>query len=249
MHRDTKLGLALGMLVIGFATAFCFPRESPSDISSSPVAVSPELQFIPIRAYPSEAVSHPVEEVVTDAPSLTDSASLVAPTPSAEVFPLEAASDTPPTAAPAVPDPAPGLVAAANSNAPRTYRVEAGDTLSGIAFRYLGSSAKYYDLFAANQDQLSTPDALKVGMVLRLPVEGEGAESSALNLAGTAPEPLPTLAIPERHTVKAGETLEGISRLYFGDASLVPQLRAANPHLSDPQHLSVGSVIELPAVR
>ena len=32
MHRDTKLGLALAILVMGFAAALCFPRVTPETV-------------------------------------------------------------------------------------------------------------------------------------------------------------------------------------------------------------------------
>jgi nucleoid-associated protein YgaU len=51
----------------------------------------------------------------------------------------------------------------------KTYTVKAGDTLSEIAKRELGSANKYMDIFNANRDQLSDPDTIKPGQVLKIP--------------------------------------------------------------------------------
>jgi LysM repeat protein len=51
----------------------------------------------------------------------------------------------------------------------RTYTVQAGDTLSGIAQRFYGSAADWHGLFAANQSTISDPSLIYVGQVLRLP--------------------------------------------------------------------------------
>lgn len=54
-------------------------------------------------------------------------------------------------------------------DAERTYTVKAGDTLSKIAKETLGSAGDYMEIFNANRDQLSDPDKIKPGQVLKLP--------------------------------------------------------------------------------
>ena len=51
----------------------------------------------------------------------------------------------------------------------KTYTVKAGDTLSGIAKSELGSAGSYMKIFEANRDQLSDPDKIKPGQVLKIP--------------------------------------------------------------------------------
>ena len=51
----------------------------------------------------------------------------------------------------------------------RTYTVKAGDTLSGIAKAQLGDGNAYMKIFEANRDQLSNPDLIKPGQVLKMP--------------------------------------------------------------------------------
>jgi nucleoid-associated protein YgaU len=50
-----------------------------------------------------------------------------------------------------------------------TYTVKPGDTLSGIAQRFLGNASEYMDIFNANRDQLTDPDKIKPGQVLKIP--------------------------------------------------------------------------------
>jgi nucleoid-associated protein YgaU len=53
--------------------------------------------------------------------------------------------------------------------AARTYTVKAGDTLSAIARDHLGNANAYMKIFEANRDQLSDPDKIKPGQILRIP--------------------------------------------------------------------------------
>jgi nucleoid-associated protein YgaU len=50
-----------------------------------------------------------------------------------------------------------------------TYTVKAGDTLSEIAREQLGNANSYMAIFEANRDQLSDPDKIKPGQVLKIP--------------------------------------------------------------------------------
>lgn len=62
-----------------------------------------------------------------------------------------------------------GATAAAGAAAGRTYTVKAGDTLSAIAKEHLGNANAYMKIFEANRDQLTDPDKIKPGQVLRIP--------------------------------------------------------------------------------
>lgn len=58
---------------------------------------------------------------------------------------------------------------AAATAAARTVTVKAGDTLGKIAKEHLGDASKYTAIFNANRDQLSDPDKIQPGQVLKLP--------------------------------------------------------------------------------
>jgi nucleoid-associated protein YgaU len=51
----------------------------------------------------------------------------------------------------------------------KTYTVQAGDTLGKIAKAHLGDAAAYMKIFEANKDQLTDPDKIKPGQVLKIP--------------------------------------------------------------------------------
>jgi nucleoid-associated protein YgaU len=51
----------------------------------------------------------------------------------------------------------------------RTYTVKSGDTLSRIAKEMLGDANAYTDIFNANRDQLTDPDKIQPGQVLKIP--------------------------------------------------------------------------------
>lgn len=50
-----------------------------------------------------------------------------------------------------------------------TYTVQAGDTLSKIAKSHLGDANAYMRIFEANRDQLTDPNMIKPGQVLKIP--------------------------------------------------------------------------------
>lgn len=52
---------------------------------------------------------------------------------------------------------------------PATHTVVPGDTLSSISKKYYGTTARVNDIFKANRVTMSSPNALKPGMVLKLP--------------------------------------------------------------------------------
>jgi nucleoid-associated protein YgaU len=62
-----------------------------------------------------------------------------------------------------------GGAAAATGTSGKTYTVKAGDTLSKIAKDHLGNANAYMKIYEANRDQLSNPDVIKPGQVLKLP--------------------------------------------------------------------------------
>ena len=64
--------------------------------------------------------------------------------------------------------------AGAPASAQSTYTVKPGDTLSKIAKELLGNANAYHDIFEANRDQLSDPNKIKPGQVLKIPAHARG---------------------------------------------------------------------------
>lgn len=169
MHRDTQIGLAMAIVLIGLAAALCSPREPRQDLTALRLQGTADLDArineLPVRAYTS--ASHPDAprpaanaSLVIDPPTVPSAAESPPPEPIAAAGPPpDLPADTAP--APARPRPAPPAI---------VHVVQPGDTLSGIALQYLGSLARYPEIYEANRDVLASPDALRLGQRLRIPV-------------------------------------------------------------------------------
>jgi hypothetical protein len=180
MHCDHKLGLSLGVLIVGFAAALCFPRQRDREAVSLELEgaadLDHEIALLPVRAYTDEEgmresstepfVPEPETLAFEQQPPGADGArrELFAGPPE-PIQSVERESDAPNAdlAAAVSPDavPAPELL--------EEYTVRAGDTLSGLAARFLGSHSRYLELYEANRDVLSSPDDLQPRMRLRIP--------------------------------------------------------------------------------
>jgi len=82
------------------------------------------------------------------------------------------------------------------------YVVASGDTLSGIALAALGSAQKWPELLELNKDKLPKPEALKVGMKLKLPAGATMPSASSKPVAKSAPKASPPKASESKPTAK-----------------------------------------------
>lgn len=174
MHRDTKLGLAMAILVIGFAAALCFPRQDLKGQTDLPLETASELDvaigLTNAKVYapePEEPELPPAEEVLPSEPVPTPvetppAVSNPEPTPiDPRVFPAERIERAvPPLPREVEPEPVVHT---------RTYRVKAGDTLSGIALKELGTT-NYGELLKANRDRIADLNKLPLGLELVIPI-------------------------------------------------------------------------------
>jgi nucleoid-associated protein YgaU len=55
----------------------------------------------------------------------------------------------------------------------QTYTVNKGDTLSKIAKEFYGSANRWHEIFDANRDQISNPDLIRPGQVLKIPTDAK----------------------------------------------------------------------------
>jgi len=160
--------------------------------------------------------------------------------------------DEPPADAAARPRPRPERPAAggaerspepARSPAPprRTHRVAKDETLSSIARRELGSSARWKEL--ANWNGIADPAALREGMTLHLaPPEGLGAPPPP---AAHDPPPVAAAATPRTHKVVRGETLSKLAARYLGDATRWREIQRLNG-IADPSSVTEGTTLRIP---
>ncbi len=106
------------------------------------------------------------------------------------------------------------------------YTVQSGDTLGAIARRFGTTVAELVRL-----NNITNPDALKVGQQLIVPGSGGGA---AVNV--------PTAGQGKSYTVQRGDTLLSIARRF---GLTVKQLQAAN-NISNPDRIYPGQVLTIP---
>ena len=66
-----------------------------------------------------------------------------------------------------------GATGTSGTAAASTYIVQPGDTLSKIAKHLLGDANAYRQIFDMNRDQLSDPDKIKPGQVLKIPTRAK----------------------------------------------------------------------------
>ena len=62
-----------------------------------------------------------------------------------------------------------GLAAPEPVAEPEYYVIESGDTLWGIAAKFLGNGSKYPEIFEANREVIEDPDKIFVGQKIRIP--------------------------------------------------------------------------------
>jgi LysM repeat protein len=211
MQRDMKVGLAVGLALIGVVGALFFRREPVNRDRDTPPPMkdtreidrligekgkTPYMEGIedsPDQAAPvpppqsptpkskSKTVSDDSPKFGTnDDPRDRERSRKSAPAP----VPVKPLNDDVLTGDSAYPhnrdwEPAVPAVKKAvepsrggsgeSSSPPRTHVVQAGETLSGLAARYLGSSARYREIYDANRDVLRTPDDLRDGVTIVIP--------------------------------------------------------------------------------
>lgn len=236
MHPDKKVGMALGILLVGIVGAFFFRNdtEATEQDDSRKLASAEELDerirtgtqvpYLPDRDEDSPAnsldvpdinIAELIEEIPDlDSPGTGSEEPVVIPEPIRIGEPGPAHDLVGP-----IPSPGSELHGAAAAEGPgifapipktdepkpagkvtaQIHEVVAGETLSGIASKYLGTHRRYQELFEANRDVLKSPDAIKVGMKLKIP-------QSAVDQGVPVPPESRQLSGPvETPTVKASE--------------------------------------------
>lgn len=109
-----------------------------------------------------------IGQVLQVKPASSVALSVSAPVPQAQpAAATETAAPTVSTAPAAGDKAAPATPPAAKKG--RTHTVAKGDTLGGIAKKYLGSAARADEIYQANTDVLKSKHDLDVGQVLRIP--------------------------------------------------------------------------------
>ena len=125
------------------------------------------------------------------------------------------------------------------------HQVASGETLGTIAADYLGSAARWQEVWRANTE-LADPDHIIVGQVLQVPVAPR-QEATAFTVT-------PPVSAPEsrdgaktlRYVVRDGDTLGAIAARHLGDAALWQAVWAVNDGIENPDVIHAGQVLALP---
>jgi hypothetical protein len=232
MQRDMKVGMALGVALVGIVGALFFRRDPappappPSlqgaeeiDKQISEKTRTPYIQGLDEYVDPPASAPPPAQAPVAKTRQATDAyevpdfltgkdeaaqRAILSPKHAAAPDPIvstDAAAKRPETVAgpekapahnrdwlpdgvssPAAPKSAPATAGNSDAGASRrTHVTQPGETLSGLAARYLGTSARYRELYDANRNVLRSPDDLPDGVTLVIP---DGGKPGAAPVSG-----------------------------------------------------------------
>ena len=187
MERDKKVGLSLGIMLVGIVGAFFFRNDADLQ-SAAPDLKDPGtideliaerdnapyiVQEKPSTTKTKKSVHVPLSDP-WDLPDFLkddEASSSVAYATTPDPIPVVKAQPPAEVERPVVEPPVETReVATAPPQRTAEYTVRRGDTLSEIAESVLGSSSKYPALYELNRDRLSSPNALRPGMKIRIPV-------------------------------------------------------------------------------
>ena len=130
-----------------------------------------------------------------------------------------------------------------------THKIRSGDTLSSVAEMYYGHQ-KYADLLVRTNPEITNPDRLRIGQVIRIPPSPEHTIATH-----TATDPLVDTGASTKkgrsrrtYTVRAGDSFWSIAQEQLGDGKRWSELFELNREAThgDPDRLGLGQVIKLP---
>jgi len=205
MHRDVKLGLALAVLLIGSMTAFLFRNETDLDAGlpqlQNPERLDVEIADQAVVPYLGQPETFDLTgagddtETVWTRPAFLGGTMATYRRTSVTPDPIQILLDETTEGLEPIIVPSGGPMLATphiDGEIPDTHIVQTGDTLTGLASRYLGSMSRYREIFELNRDRLAGPDDLRVGMTLRIPARnGVSLASEIVPSVETAPPAVP----------------------------------------------------------
>jgi nucleoid-associated protein YgaU len=246
MTREIKVSLLVGLLfviAIGILLSdhFRSSQESPPAVLdragatvrstvSSPgeSAPTPPVTLAPAQVNPRSAVQTPRDiepppSPVVIAPAgnqpaipANDPLQQAAREHGEELIPADSASTPAPTA---------------TASAQRTYRAQAGDTVSRMAARLLGANTakNRQAIIAANPSLQSNPNLVVAGQSYVIPGGSAATAPPAISgVSGSGPAGTSVVAGQWYYTVKSGDTLWRIATSQLGNSSAVETIKDLN---------------------
>lgn len=133
------------------------------------------------------------------------------------------------------------------------YEVKKGDTVAGLARRFLGSDERWREIQALNPDLVSADGGVNAGVTLRIPASiGAAPGSGAPARQEAKPEPKPRNetkpASPRTYVVKSNDTLSQIAQRELGSKNRMAEILKLNKDkISNPDEIYEGLKLVLPA--
>ena len=181
MNRGVKIVLAFGVLLGGIGLAMFFrqpsaPSPSPKPASHDRLVLRQQNeagQAKPVAVGRLTAQIDPPEEVAPPPEAPQPSAAGPRGGEPGEPPPTLARSypsfSGPPATSPATARAAERPGGEISEGSAGTHLIVDGDTLHGLAERYLGDADRYLEIYEANRDVLPSPEVLPIGARLRIP--------------------------------------------------------------------------------
>jgi nucleoid-associated protein YgaU len=195
MPRRTKVLVIAFVLMVGVIAAFVF-RKNSATVADAPIAAVPspappdDLRPLPEKPAPTSHLTGRIEppdnaaNVPSPGAGRGDSTTFgfsAAPT-GGSAFSMRPPLDEYPTGGAATADKqftSPASASGASYGELSRHKVIDGDTLSGLALKYLGSADRYREIYELNRDILASPDLLPIGTEVRIPAVGPAVRESA----------------------------------------------------------------------
>ena len=206
MHQDKKISIALGILLVGTVGALFFRHESGASEDDLPQLADPEAvdakiaekTLRPYRTPPAKPAPTRSDQYGFSYKGFSqESATATDPEPELKPIPVSDPGSQPSPDHKAAWSVVPGtenirLSSRERTTRPptatgptRTYRVKSGDTLTGLAAKFLGNSQRYHEILRANRDRLKSPRQMRAGMTLLIPAR---APAAVPRTPGTSPK-------------------------------------------------------------
>lgn len=146
--------------------------------------------------------------------------------------------------------PAPQATPAAPAAA-GTYKVQKGDTLTGISAKLFGTVKRWNEIYELNRDKLSSPESLRIDMELRLPGGTTGTTPASRDASAvTSSSDLVSSARADtgaEYVVRKSDTLSGIADRELGSRARWQEILDLNTAvLGGSTHLRPGMKLRLP---
>ena len=247
MQRDTKIGIAIGVLLVALVVIFWWAQQEENTLRVPPAEERP-VAVEGITEPPTAPTGGSDAGIDPAAVDMADVLGRAAERLEDKTGAAEGSGDE----AVGSDGSQEGGVAGSGATPPagevkaRTHVVRSGETLTGIAKEYYGAGASWRRIYEANRAVIPDPDRLGVGMKLTIP--GVAAEVGS-PATGTGSGGTETARGARRHTVRSGESLRSIAKRYYGAEGGWRRIHEANRGRigEDPRRLKIGVTLIIPA--